>query len=69
MLSGTSKEALKDTAKQLLQDSAKGQLQELGKGLLGGKGDENKAPGAGAASPPAKKPEDEVKEKLKGLFR
>jgi AsmA protein len=69
MLSGTSKEALKDTAKQLLRDSAKGQLQELGKGLLGGKGDENKAPGAGAASPPAKKPEDEVKEKLKGLFR
>jgi AsmA protein len=77
MFTGASKEALKDMAKEALKDGAKGQqLKDLGKQLLGG---EQKAPQSGEppaggdqsqpAAPAKKKPEDEIKEKLKGLLR
>lgn len=73
MFSGASKEALKDTAKQMLKESTKGQLEDLSKKLLGGKGDGQNGQTAGGnpsqPAAPAKKPEDQVKEKLKGLFR
>jgi AsmA protein len=54
-------EAVKETAKE----AAKAKLQEL----LGGK--KEAAPGADQAQPaaPSKRPEDELKDKLKGLFK
>jgi len=75
MLSGANKEALKELAKDALKEGGKGQLKELGKHLLGG---EDKPPKSGEppaggdqAQPaaPAKKPEDAIKDKLKGLLR
>jgi AsmA protein len=64
MLSGANKEALKEMAKDALKEGGKAQLKDLGKALLGGE----KAP-ATSAAPAKKKPEDELKEKLKGLLR
>ncbi len=76
MLSGASKEALKETAKEMLKGSTKGQLRELGKQLLGGRSPAEAksgtaAPGGDQPQPaaPAKKPEDQIKDKLKGLLR
>jgi AsmA protein len=77
MLSGASKEALKELAKDALKDGVKGQqLKDLGKQLLGGEqkppqSDEQPAGGdqSQPATPTKKKPEDEIKEKLKGLLR
>ena len=75
MFSGASKEALKQMAKDALKDGVKGeQLKDLGKQLLGG---EQKAAPAGEQpsgdqsqpAAPAKKPDDELKDKLKGLLR
>ncbi len=56
-----------EAGKELLKKTGKEQLETLGKGLLGGK--EN-AP-QGEKKPPAssRKPEDEIKDKLKGLLR
>jgi AsmA protein len=76
MLSGANKEALKELAKDALKEGGKAQLKDLGKALLGGE----KAPApsgeqpansdqAQPAAPAKKKPEDELKEKLKGLLR
>ncbi|HTS53969.1 MAG TPA: AsmA family protein [Burkholderiales bacterium] len=75
MLSGANKEALKEMAKEALKEGGKVQLKDLGKQLLGGE----KAPGPSGDQPangdqaqpaqPAKKPEDALKEKLKGLLR
>jgi AsmA protein len=76
MLSGANKEALKEMAKDALKEGGKAQLKDLGKALLGGE----KAPAtsgdqpangdqAQSAAPAKKKPEDELKEKLKGLLR
>lgn len=75
MLTGANKEALKELAKDALKEGGKGQLKELGKQLLGGedKPAQSGAPPAGPdqAQPaaPAKKPEDAIKDKLKGLLR
>ena len=75
MLSGANKEALKELAKDALKEGGKGQLKELGKQLLGGEDKPAQSGGspAGADQPqptaPAKKPEDAIKEKLKGLLR
>lgn len=75
MLTGANKEALKELAKDALKEGGKGQLKELGKQLLGGaeKPAPSNAPPAGGdqAQPgaPAKKPEDAIKDKLKGLLR
>jgi len=75
MLTGANKEALKELAKDALKEGGKGQLKELGKQLLGG---EDKPAQSGAppgssdqAQPaaPAKKPEDAIKDKVKGLLR
>lgn len=77
MLSGASKEALKQMAKDALKDGVKGeQLKDLGKQFLGG---EQKSAPAGEpppsgdqaqpAAPAKKKPEEELKDKLKGLLR
>ena len=75
MFSGASKEALKQMAKDALKDGVKGeQLKDLGKQLLGG---EQKAAPAGEQpsgdqsqpAAPAKKPDDELKDQLKGLLR
>ena len=76
MLSGANKEVLKELAKDALKEGGKAQLKDLGKALLGG--EKEPAPPSGEAAtgdqaqPPApakKKPEDELKEKLKGLLR
>jgi len=77
MLSGASKEALKQMATDALKDGLKGdQLKDLGKQLLGGQ--QKTAPAGEAApggdqsqpaAPAKKKPEDELKDKLKGLLR
>jgi len=67
MFGSASKEALKDTAKELLKDTSKAQLQDLGKQLLGGNGDAQSRPSKGGGA--GRKTEDQVKEKLKGLFR
>jgi len=75
MLTGANKEALKELAKDAIKEGGKGQLKELGKQLLGGeeKPAPSNAPPAGGdqAQPaaPAKKPEDAIKDKLKGLLR
>jgi len=77
MLSGASKEALKQMAKDALKDGVKGeQLKDLGKQFLGG---EQKSAPAGEpppsgdqaqpAAPAKKKPEEELKDKLKGFLR
>ena len=75
VLTGANKEALKELAKDALKEGGKGQLKELGKQLLGGedKPAQSGAPPASSdqAQPaaPAKKPEDAIKDKLKGLLR
>jgi AsmA protein len=76
MLSGANKEALKEIAKDALKEGGKVQLKDLGKQLLGGEktpapSGEQPANGdqAQPAAPAKKKPEDELKEKLKGLLR
>jgi AsmA protein len=75
MLSGASKEQLKEMAKEALKEGGKGQLKDLGKQLLGGEktSAQSGEPPAGGDQPqpaaPAKKPEDALKEKLKGLLR
>jgi len=76
MLTGSSKEALKQMANDALKEGLKGdQLKDLGKQLLGG---EQKGAPAGEApagdqsqpaAPAKKRPEDELKDKLKGLLR
>jgi len=75
MLSGAGKEALKEAAKAALKGGGKVQLKELGKQLFG-EGD-SAAAKSGRAAPdrdPAqqaapKQPEDQIKDKLKGLLR
>lgn len=78
MVSGASKEALKETAKEALKQqldkAGGGGLKDLGKQLLGGASEAKSgtaAPGGEPAQPaaPAKKPEDQIKDKLKGLLR
>jgi len=76
MLSGANKEALKEMAKDALKEGGKAQLKDLGKALLGGEkapapSGEQPANGdqAQPAAPAKKKPEEELKEKLKGLLR
>lgn len=76
MLSGANKEALKEIAKDALKEGGKAQLKDLGKQLLGGEkapapSGEQPADGdqAQPAAPAKKTPEDELKEKLKGLLR
>ena len=56
-----------EAGKELLKKSGKEQLESLGKGLLGGK----ESAAQGEKKPPAssRKPEDEIKDKLKGLLR
>ncbi len=58
-----------EAGKELLKKSGKEQLESLGRGLLGGK--EQPSQGDGRGKPPAstKKPEDEIKDKVKGLLR
>ena len=58
-----------EAGKELLKKSGEEQLKELGKGLLGGK--EKPPQGEKRGKPPAssRKPEDEIKDKLKGLLR
>jgi AsmA protein len=76
MFSGASKAALREMAKDALKDGGKPQLKDLGKALLGGEkasapSGEQPANGdqATPAGPGKKKPEDDLKEKLKGLLR
>ena len=76
MLSGASKEQL-DAAKDMAKEALKGKMEDIRKQLLDG---QNKsapeqgqppAPGGDQAQPaaPAKRPEEKLKEKLKGLLR
>ena len=79
MIGSASKEALKEAGAQALKEVTKGkldkdQLKDLGKQLLGGggakSGTQSEAGGQpGAAAEPSKKPEDQLKDKLKGLLR
>jgi AsmA protein len=72
MISGASKEALKETAREALKDTVKkqldkGQLKDLGK-LLGNDQKSGTQSGDGA-NQPAKRPEDQIKDRLRGLLR
>jgi AsmA protein len=75
MFSGAGADALKETAKEALKGAGKEQLKDLGKALLGGgsngakSGTEAQDAQQGQQAAPAKRPEDELKDKLKGLFR
>ncbi|MEO8629189.1 MAG: AsmA family protein, partial [Betaproteobacteria bacterium] len=77
MLSGASKEALKATAEEALKGIANGKLdkdslKDLGKQLLGGGGAKSSTqsdqPAAGQQAAPAQTPQDQLKDRLKGLL-
>jgi AsmA protein len=67
MMTGVNKEALKESAKELLQGGGKGGLKDLGKQLLGGGATSGTSTG-GEQAAPAKKPEEQIKDRLKGLL-
>ena len=71
MIGGAGKDALKATAREALKENVKklekGQLKDLGK-LLGNEQKSGTQSGDTGASQP-KRPEDELKEKLRGLLR
>jgi len=70
MFSGASKEALKESAKEALKEGLKGgSLKDLGKQLLGGQSSTDAKSGTAAPAPPDKKPEEQIKDKLKSLLR
>jgi AsmA protein len=68
MMTGVNKDALKETAKELLQGGGKGGLKDLGKQLLGGGGATSGTSTGGDQAAPAKKPEEQIKDRLKGLL-
>ncbi len=64
----SSKEQI-EAGKEILRESAKGKLGELGGSLLGGKEQPPKGGEKGQSPAPTRKPEDEIKDRLKGLLR
>jgi len=73
MIGGAGKEALKETAREALKESVKkqlekGELKDLGK-LLGNEQKSGTQSGEAGTNQPAKRPEDQIKDKLRGLLR